>query len=349
MSVDLGTQAPLSLPGFGTRFRALVATVLALAVLALPLIATGVRQPALVGLATQVLIYGLAAMSLNLVLGFGGMVSFGHAAFFGLGGYVAGILYQHFSDGSSFLGIVPGSNALLVVVPLAMLVSAAAAAIIGSISLRTSGVQFIMITLALAQMLYYLFVSLKTYGGDDGLMMRRRDTLPLIDTRNDASFYFVCLVLTAAWYALTACIVRSRFGFILAGLRQSERRLAASGIAPFRYKLVAFVISAIGTGLAGALLANDLRFVSPDMLYWTKSGELMMMVILGGVGTLTGPLLGAAALVILEACLTAQTENWQLFLGVFLLAVVLFTRGGLSGLARRISAGISAGISGQSA
>ena len=316
--------------------RLVLTAVLTIALLALPFLGATLNASAIVGLGTQILIYAIAAMSLNLILGYGGLVSFGHAAFFGIGGYVVGILYQHFAEGSSFLGLLPGSSAFLVVVPLAMLVSGAAAAIIGAFSLRTGGVQFIMITLAFAQMLFYVFVSLKTYGGDDGLMMRRRDTLPFVDTRNDTTFYFLCLALAALWFALTAILVRSPFGFVLAGLRQNERRMAAMGVAPYPYKLAAFVIAGMGAGLAGALMANYLRFASPDMMHWAKSGELMMIVILGGVGTLTGPLLGAAALVLLETSLTAATENWQLPLGVTLLAVVLFTQGGLSAILRRV-------------
>ena len=316
--------------------RLVLTAVLTIALLALPFLGATLNVSAIVGLGTQILIYAIAAMSLNLILGYGGMVSFGHAAFFGIGGYVVGILYQHFAEGSSFLGLLPGSSAFLVAVPLAMLVSGAAAAIIGAFSLRTGGVQFIMITLAFAQMLFYVFVSLKTYGGDDGLMMRRRDALPFVDTRDDTAFYFLCLALAALWFALTAVLVRSPFGFVLTGLRQNERRMAAMGVAPYPYKLAAFVIAGMGAGLAGALMANYLRFASPDMMHWAKSGELMMIVILGGVGTLTGPLLGAAALVLLETSLTAATENWQLPLGVTLLAVVLFTQGGLSAILRRV-------------
>ena len=316
--------------------RLVLTAVLTIGLLALPFLGATLNASAIVGLGTQILIYAIAAMSLNLILGYGGMVSFGHAAFFGIGGYVVGILYQHFAEGSSFLGLLPGSSAFLVVVPLAMLVSGAAAAIIGAFSLRTGGVQFIMITLAFAQMLFYVFVSLKTYGGDDGLMMRRRDALPFVDTRDDTAFYFLCLALAALWFALTAVLVRSPFGFVLTGLRQNERRMAAMGVAPYPYKLAAFVIAGMGAGLAGALMANYLRFSSPDMMHWAKSGELMMIVILGGVGTLTGPLLGAAALVLLETSLTAATENWQLPLGVTLLAVVLFTQGGLSAILRRV-------------
>jgi branched-chain amino acid transport system permease protein len=319
--------------------RAVAVPVAVAVLLALPALAATFNVPSVVGLATQVLIYAIAAMSLNLVLGYGGMVTFGHAAFFGLGGYALGILYQHFADHSAFLGLVPGSDSLAVALLAAMLVSGCMAAVIGSLSLRTSGVSFIMITLAFAQMLFFLFVSLKTYGGDDGLMMRRRDVTPLFNARDDINYYYVCLGLAAGWFVLMACIVRSRFGFVLSGLRQNERRLTAVGIAPTRYRLVAFVIAGMGAGLAGALMANDLRFVSPDMMHWTKSGELMMMVILGGAGTLLGPLLGAAAMVGLETFLTAQTENWQLYLGIILLAIVMLTRGGLAAILDRLPGG----------
>jgi branched-chain amino acid transport system permease protein len=185
-------------------------------------------------------------------------------------------------------------------------------------------------------MLFFFFVSLKTYGGDDGLMIRRRDVVPLFDTGNDTSFYYVCLAPAMCWFVLTACVVRSRFGFVLAALRQNERRLTAVGIAPMRYRLVAFVIAGTGTGLAGALMANYLRFVSPDMMHWTKSGELMMMVIVGGTATLIGPLLGAATMVLLEAFLATKTENWQLYLGFILLAIVMLTRGGLAAALDRL-------------
>jgi len=306
------------------------------ALVALPALVAAFNVPSVVGLATQILIYAIAAMSLNLVLGYGGMVTFGHAAFFGLGGYTVGILYQHFADNSAFLGLVPGSDSLLIAIAAAMLASAIGAAVIGGLSLRTIGVPFIMITLAFAQMMFFLFVSLKAYGGDDGLMMRRRDVLPFFNARDDTNYYYLCLGAAACWFVVTACIVRSRFGFVLSGLRQNERRMVAIGVAPYRYRLAAFIIAGAGAGLAGALMANYLRFVSPDMMHWTKSGELMMMVILGGAGTLIGPLLGAAALVLLETLLAAQTENWQLYLGFILLGIVMLTRGGLSALFSRL-------------
>ncbi len=306
----------------------------AVVLVALPFIADGVGMPAATTLATSMLIYGIAAASLNLALGYGGLVSFGHAAFLGLGGYVVGILYHHFVSGDPVFGWFAGTNQLIVSVPAAMLVCGLLAAAIGALSLRTSGVQFIMITLAFAQMLFFLFVSLKAYGGDDGLIIRRRNALPGLDTRDDTTFYFVCLAIAAVCWLLLQRFARSRFGVVLSGVRQSERRMAALGFTPYVYKLVAFIVSGMGTGLAGALLANHLRFVSPDTLHWTKSGELMVMVVLGGVGTLSGPWLGAAALVALEAILAAWSENWQIFLGLVLLVVVLLTRGGLDRLLR---------------
>ncbi|MBB4261379.1 branched-chain amino acid ABC transporter permease [Bradyrhizobium sp. CIR3A] len=314
--------------------RNVVAALVITALVVLPAGANALHMPSVTGLATQVLIYAIAATSLNLILGYGGMVTFGHAAFFGVGGYVVGILYQHFAEGSHFLAWVPGTDNLLVALLAAVLVGAAVAAAIGSLSLRTSGVPFIMITLAFAQMLFFLFVSLKAYGGDDGLMMRRRDVLPFIDARDDIVYYYICLTLAASWFVLTMCLVRSRFGAVLSGLRQNERRMIAIGIAPYRYRLVAFIIAGAGASLAGALMANYLRFASPDMMHWTKSGELMMMVILGGAGTLAGPILGAVVMVVLETMLAAQTENWQFYLGIILLTVVMLTRGGLAALFR---------------
>jgi branched-chain amino acid transport system permease protein len=313
----------------------LLAAVMA-ALIALPFLASATGNPALVSLATRALIYGIAAASLNLVLGYGGMISFGHAAFFGLGGYVVGILYQHYTEESLFLGLIPGTNQLLVTLPAALIVCAAVAALIGALSLRTGGVQFIMITLAFAQMLFFLFVSLDVYGGDDGLIIRRTNELFGLNMRDKQTFYYVCLAVTAVFFFLLWRLVNSRFGNVLVGLRQNERRMAALGLPAYRYRLAAFVISGMGAGLAGCLMANFLRFVSPDMMHWAMSGELMVMVVLGGVGTLFGPLIGAAAYVVLESILSSWTEYWQLGLGVILLFVVLYTSGGIDALLGRL-------------
>lgn len=314
---------------------ALLAGVL-IALIALPMLADAAGYAALTSLATRVLIYGIAAASLNFVLGYGGMVSFGHAAFFGIGGYTVGILYQHYSLGEPLFGFIPGTNQLLITLPVAIVVSGIMAAVIGALSLRTGGVQFIMITLAFAQMLFFLFVSLKTYGGDDGLIIRRANEVPGLNMRDKQTVYYVCLAIAVLFFFVLGRIVNSRFGNVVVGLRQSEKRMAAIGLPAYRYKLMAFVISGMGCGLAGALMANFLRFASPDMIHWTKSGELMVMVILGGVGTLFGPLVGAAVFIVLETIFAAWTENWQLGLGLILLFVVLYTQGGVQALVGRL-------------
>ncbi|HEX9857312.1 MAG TPA: branched-chain amino acid ABC transporter permease [Paracoccaceae bacterium] len=316
--------------------RQTVAAVLLLALLiALPFLTQAFGQAAWLALATRILIYGIAAASLNFILGYGGMVSFGHAAFFGIGGYVVGILYHHFDSETLLFGLIPGSNQMLITLPLAMLVAGAFAAAIGALSLRTGGVQFIMITLAFAQMLFFLFVSLKTYGGEDGIIVRRTNELPFLNMRDKATVYWVVLAITLLFFAGLRRLINSSFGAVIAGIRQNERRMAALGIPAYRYKLYAFTLSGMGAGLAGGLMVNFLRFASPDMMHWTKSGELMIMVILGGVGTLTGPLLGAGVFLTLESFLSAWSEHWPLALGLILLVVVLGSRGGLHALIRR--------------
>jgi branched-chain amino acid transport system permease protein len=294
-----------------------------------PAFAKAIGDPALITLATRIAIYAIAAASLNLILGYGGMVSFGHAAYFGVGGYVVGILYQHFVSGDPFLGFVPGTNQFLVTLVAAVIVSGLFALVLGALSLRTTGVPFIMITLSFAQMLFFLFVSLKVYGGDDGLIVRRRNVLFNLNMADDTIFYFVCVSIAVLYYLLFVRIVRSPFGLVLGGIRQNERRMAAVGVSTYQYKLVAFVIAGMGAGLAGALMANFSKFVSPDMLHWSRSGELMIMVILGGSGTLIGPALGAALLIGLETGLAAWTEHWQVILGPILIVAVLSSKDGL--------------------
>ena len=312
--------------------RAAGIVALACGALALPFAATAIGDPALISLATRIVIYAIAAASLNLILGYGGLVSFGHAAYFGVGAYAVGILYFHFHEAAPFLGFIPGTNRLLIAVPVAVATSAIFALVLGALSLRTAGLQFIMITLAFAQMVFFLFVSLKYYGGDDGLIVRRRDVLLDFDMADDTTFYFVCLAVAAAYFFVFWRVVESRFGLVLGGIRQNERRLAAIGISTYRYKLVAFVIAGAGAGLAGALMANFAKFVSPDLLHWSQSGDLMIMVILGGSATLFGPLIGAGMLIGLETVLTGWTEHWQAVLGPLLILVALFTRGGVVSL-----------------
>jgi branched-chain amino acid transport system permease protein len=297
-----------------------------------PMVAKAIGDPSLIGLAIRITIYAIAAASLNLILGYGGMVSFGHAAYFGIGGYVVGILYHHFVEGEPFLGLIPGTNQFLITIPAAIIISGIFAFVLGALSLRTSGVPFIMITLAFAQMLFFLFLSLKAYGGDDGLIVRRRNVLFDLNMADDTTFYYLTVALAVIYFIGFARLVRSPFGMVLGGIRQNERRMAAIGVSTYQYKLTAFVIAGMGAGLAGALMANYSKFVSPDMLHWTKSGDLMIMIIIGGTGTLLGPALGAAVLIGLETFLTAWTEHWKFFLGPILIIIVLFSSGGLTSL-----------------
>lgn len=304
--------------------------VIFLILLLVPFIADVTSNSFITNMATRFVIYALAAVSLDLVLGYGAMISFGHAAFFGIGGYVVAILGFHMDMGDSILGWA-GSNSALIVWPLAMLVAAVIGLAMGFLSLRTSGVQFIMITLAFAQMLYFVLVGLVIYGGDDGLSVSVRNAIPGLDVESATVFYYVCLALMAVWVWFCRRIVNSPFGMALRGFKQNERRNINLGYAPMRYKLTAFVISAAGTGLAGALWANYALYASPDMAAWLKSGEFMAMIVLGGMGSIFGPILGAAVYLGLEQTLTAWTENWMLFLGPILVLVILYAKRGLFG------------------
>ena len=309
--------------------------VLALLLLAVPFIAMQLGKPFYVTLATRMAILGLAAIGLNIALGLGGLVSFGHAAFFGIGGYAAGILASHAFSGQPLdfgLFAVPGSKLMPVIWAVAIVAGGLLAAAIGSISLRTSGVYFIMITLAFAQMTYYFAISWPAYGGEDGLSITIRNTFPGVNTLVPQNYFLICYALLVVGLVLFALLRDSRFGAALQASRQNEVRVASVGIAPFRIKLVAFVISGMITALAGALYADLNRFVSPSMLSWHMSGEFIVLIILGGVGRLCGPLAGAMLFVMFEYILGGLTERWQFFLGLLLLGVVLFARGGLIGL-----------------
>ncbi len=298
--------------------------------LVLPLAAAWSGSPFLIGVVTRFLIYGLAAVSLDLVIGYGAMVSFGHAMFFGLGGYAVGIIAFHLTEAGPIFGWA-GSNAALVVWPIAMACCALAGWVFGYLALRTRGVQFIMITLAFGQMVYFILISLQFYGGDDGLMISQRNVLPGLNMESPTVFYYVCLAVLVLWTLLCIRITNSRFGMVLQALRQSERRAVNLGVAPTPYRLTAFVLSAMGTGLAGALWANYAGLVTPDMAAWTKSGELMAIVILGGVGTLLGPIGGAAVFLGLEQTLSSVTEHWLLYMGPILVLVALVGEKGLFG------------------
>lgn len=312
--------------------RQSIMVALGIAALALlPYMANMLGYAAMTGLFARIMIYAIAAASLNLILGYGGMISFGHAAFFGIGSYVVGILYHHHAEGTLLFGLIPGSNQFLITIPAAIIVAGLFALVIGALALRTSGVQFIMITLAFAQMVYFFFVSMKTYGGEDGIIIRQANELFTLGLRDKTVMYYVILVTMVLFFGLLWRIVHSSYGAVLSGLRQSERRMTAMGIEAYRAKLFGFVLAGMGAGLAGGLLAIFMRFASPDALHWTKSGELMIMVILGGVGTFFGPIWGAAAFLILQTYLAAWTEHWQLALGIILLLIVLGTKGGITG------------------
>jgi branched-chain amino acid transport system permease protein len=314
------------------RRKAIIVAIGAMVLIAVPWVAVATGDAALTSLVTRMMIYGLAAVSLDLILGFGGMISFGHAAYFGLGAYVVSILAYHSASGEPMFGVLPGSNLVVIAWPAAVIVSAMVALVLGALSLRTEGVSFIMITLAFAQVLYFFFVSLKFYGGDDGLILHGRNVIGGYDLRNPITFYYVCLGLLAAFVAICQRLLGSRFGQIIQGARQNERRMAAIGTSTYRYKLACFTIAGGAAGLAGALMANYARFVSPDLMHWTESGELMVMVILGGTRSLFGPVLGAVLIIGLESTLTSLTEHWKFILGPLLILAVLLTRGGLWGL-----------------
>ncbi|WP_114966582.1 branched-chain amino acid ABC transporter permease [Alkalilacustris brevis] len=306
--------------------------VLAIALFAVPLAALWLDEPFYITLATRVAILALAGVGLNIALGLGGMVSFGHAAYFGIGGYVAGILAHHaFSGQPLFLGL-SGSNQMLVIWAVAMAISALAALVIGALSLRTSGIFFIMITLAFAQMIFYFALSWPAYGGEDGLPIFLRNQFPGLNTMRGWEMFVLSYAVLMLALALFAMLRGARFGAALMAIRQNPARAAAVGISPFGIKLTAFVISGMITGLAGAMMAELTRFVSPAMMTWQMSGELIVIIILGGVGRLFGPVAGAGILVAFEVLFGGLTEHWQFFLGLVLLGVVLFARGGLIGL-----------------
>jgi branched-chain amino acid transport system permease protein len=291
---------------------------------AFPFVAAAVGAEFYVSVASRMLIFALAATSLNLILGFGGMVSFGHAAFVGLGAYTVGLLMQ------------AGVMSAWIAWPVAMLVAAVVALFIGAISLRTQGVYFIMITLAFAQMLYFLAVSIKMFGGEDGMSLPGRSQLGLgLDLAGDRAFYFTVLAICVVAFVLFARLLNARFGHALQAIRENETRMEAVGYAVLRIKLVAFSLAGGVAGLAGALLANHGSFVSPAMMQWSQSGMLMVMVILGGVGHLWGGVIGALVFLLLEEIFSHYTIHWQFFLGAILLVIVLIAPNGIMSLPGR--------------
>ncbi|GHC70259.1 branched-chain amino acid ABC transporter permease [Limoniibacter endophyticus] len=282
-------------------------------------------------IATRMMIFAVAALSLNLIMGYGALVSFGHAAYIGIGMYAVGILASY------------GITDILLQVLAAAVAAALYALVTGYLSLRTSGVYFIMITLAFGQMAFFLMVSLSAFGGDDGMSLSSRSTLFGIDLLRDnmVLFYFVLAVLVLV-FAIFRRVVASRFGRVLRGTRDNATRMRAIGFSPFRFQLTAYVIAGVAAAIAGTLLANQIQFVSPAFMSWQRSGELIVMVVLGGMGTMLGPIIGASAFILLEDILAHFSEHWKLGLGVILVLVVLFSRDGIGGLANRLKGGSDA-------
>ena len=292
-----------------------------IALIALPPVMSALNQPFYIDLVRRVMIFAIAAVSLNLILGYGGMVSFGHAAYLGIGAYAVGIL--------AFYGVNNGFLQFAV----AIAVSALVALAIGSISIRTSGIYFIMITLAFTQMLYYLGISLAEFGGDDGMRLKAKSQFGgLLDLKDPVVFYYVALALMILSVFIVYRIVNSRFGMALRAAKSNEARTRAMGLSPYPYRLAAFVISGAMCGLAGALYANHTNYLTPGFLSWAQSGEFMFMVILGGMASTAGPVLGTFALLLVEEVLKGWTEHWQVILGPLLVLSVIFFKRGLAGI-----------------
>jgi branched-chain amino acid transport system permease protein len=329
-------RVPLPSTSPRRRWLCIVAQVaLVLLLLAVPALFQAIGQPYYLRVATRVLIFAIAASSLNLVLGYGGMISLGHAAFVGLGSYLVAILAWHSSnDVTLTLGpfSIQGTFSAAVAWPAAVIAAALSALVIGAVSLRTSGLYFIMITLAFAQMIYYYGASLEQYGGDDGMRMRGQSTLPGLDLSDRTTFYYLVLVAFLACLVLIYFLTRSRFGLVIQGIRQNQIRMRAIGIEPYGYQLTCFVISGAIAGLAGVLLANLDSFVSPADLSLARSSELVAMILIGGVGSLWGPPLGAAFYIVLQLVLGTLTTHWPLYFGPALIFIVMFARTGLVGL-----------------
>lgn len=291
-------------------------------------------EPFIITLVTKAAILALAGVGLNIALGLGGLVSFGHAAFFGIGGYAMGVLASHAQSYTPIMEtpiLIEGTKSMLVIWGVAVVAAALAALLIGVLSLRTTGVYFIMITLAFGQMLYYFAISWPAYGGEDGLSIYIRNDFPGLNTLDPIQFFAIAFTVLAAVLFIAGRLAKAPFGLALSAARQNPERVETVGVAPFRLRLVAFIISGAVTGLAGALFADLNRFVSPTMFSWQTSGEIMVFVILGGVGRLFGPVAGAALFILLEHVLGGLSDFWHVYLGLLLLLVVLFARGGLIG------------------
>jgi branched-chain amino acid transport system permease protein len=295
--------------------------------LILPPLVLQLGQPFYLDVVRRIMILAIAAVSLNLILGYGGLVSFGHAAYLGIGAYAVGILaFYGFTNGWLQWAVAIGASALV-------------ALGIGAVSIRTSGIYFIMITLAFTQMLYYIGISLEEFGGDDGMRIKVKSQFPgLIDLSNPVAFYYLALALMLLAVFVTYKIVNSRFGMVLRATKSNEARSRAIGFSPYPYRLAAFVIAGAMCGLAGALYANHTSYITPGLMSWQQSGDIMFMVILGGMASTAGPVLGTFALLVVEELLKAWTyprfiaDHWQVVLGPLLVLSVIFFRRGLAGI-----------------
>jgi branched-chain amino acid transport system permease protein len=298
----------------------------------LPFAAAVAHDPFWITLATRIVIISIAVISLQLILGYAGLASFGHAAFFGLGGYAVGILSRYAAQAPAGSWLQLAGFEASIAWPFGTGLSALFGLAIGGLALRTRGVHFIMITLAFSQMLYFLFITLPYYGGDEGLRMSDRQRLFGCDISEPTVFYYICLAALLLTLAVIHLLIHSRFGSVLLGCRQNERRMKFLGYRTTTYLLTAFVVSAAGTGLAGALMTNSLRIATPQMLSWFQSGEFMVMIILGGITSIYGGILGAVAFLLLQESLVNFTEHWEVVLGSGLLALVLLSPTGLFGM-----------------
>ncbi|WP_338311037.1 branched-chain amino acid ABC transporter permease [Bradyrhizobium sp. TM239] len=285
-----------------------------------PMLPEALASSFVVALVTRTMIFALAAMSLDFLIGYVGLVSLGHSAFVALGAYSVGLLSFH------------GHSGLLIHMATAIIAAGGFAIFTGAISLRTRGVYFIMITLAFGQMLYFLGTSLSAYGGDDGMSLAKRSQLYGFSVLNDPLvFYYLVFAVLLGAYLLCRLLVASRFGRVLRGLKENPVRMAAIGFPSFRYQLTAYVLSGMIAGIAGVLLANQSEFVSPAAASWQRSGELIFMVVLGGAGSLHGAIVGAFVFALLEEYLSQLTEHWGMIFGPLLILAALFARKGLIG------------------
>lgn len=296
----------------------LIGSFLVLAVL--PFITEWIDEPFYVDLMARVMIFSIAAMSLDFILGYGAMISFGHALYLGLGTYAVGIMaHYEVTNGWLQLLVCIGGTAFI-------------AFILGLISLRTSGIYFIMITFALAQMFYFLGISLEAFGGDDGLPIdTRSEFFSFFDLNEAWNMYYLILGTLLVTTIVLWKVINSRFGMVVRGSHSNDARMQAIGFPTMKYRLAAFVIAGVVCGLAGFLLGNLTEFLTPEYMHWFRSGELMIMVMVGGMGTLFGPLFGAFAYLMVEDFLANFTEYWQFYFGPMLILLVLFAKQGLWG------------------